>query len=193
MNIFLSYARADASPLARRLASDLPNTWLDTLNIGGGRIWSEEIEKVLDHPDTLVLAILTPGSYASEICRAEHLRALRKRRRLIPLLAAANTERPLYLEARNYRDFSDPARYDESLRQLLADIAGTDRATLASAYRATRVTYITAPPRVANYLERPEALRALRDTLFAQDHRNPIALTALDGMGGIGRRSSQRR
>jgi WD40 repeat protein len=40
---------------------------------------------------------------------------------------------------------------------------------------------------VANYLERPEALHALRDTLFAEDHRQPIALTALAGMGGIGK------
>src|SRR5690349_3534709 len=120
--IFLSCARADAGPLANRLARDLPNTWLDTLNIGGGTIRSEEIEKVLDDPDTLVIAIVTSGSYASEICRAEHLRALRKGRRLIPVLAAANAERPLYFEARNYRDFSDPARYDESLTQLQADI-----------------------------------------------------------------------
>ena len=46
---------------------------------------------------------------------------------------------------------------------------------------------LTAPPRVANYLGRPEALCALRDTLFAEDHRQPIALTALAGMGGIGK------
>jgi WD40 repeat protein len=185
--IFLSYARADAAPLAKRLASDLPNTWLDTLNIGGGTMWSQEIEKVLDHPDTLVVAILTAGSYASEICQAEHLRALRNGRQLIPVLAAATAERPRYLETRNYRDFSDPANYDEGLRQLQADIAGTDTATLASAYLTTRVTYITAPPRVANYLERPESLRAVRDTLFAPEDRNPIALTALAGMGGIGK------
>jgi WD40 repeat protein len=187
MTIFLSYARADAAPLAKRLACDLPDTWLDVLNIGGGAVWSQEIEKVLDHPDTLVIALLTPRSFASEICRAEHLRALRHGRRLIPVLAAANSERPLYLEARHYRDFSDPARYDERLRELLADIESGDRATLAEPYRATRVTYVTAPPRVANYLERPEALRALRDTLFAPQHRQPIALTGLAGMGGIGK------
>ena len=64
---------------------------------------------------------------------------------------------------------------------------GDATATLPSEYRKTRVTYLTAPPRVANYLDRPEALRALRDTLFAEDHRQPIALTALAGMGGIGK------
>jgi len=66
-------------------------------------------------------------------------------------------------------------------------IRGDSTATLPDAYRKTRVTYLTAPPRVANYLERTEALRALRDALFAEDHRQPIALTALAGMGGIGK------
>ena len=76
-----------------------------------------------------------------------------------------------------------PLRLDE----LIADISGDATATLPSEYRKTRITYLTAPPRVANYLDRPEALRALRDTLFAEDHRQPIALTALAGMGGIGK------
>ena len=73
------------------------------------------------------------------------------------------------------------------LAELLADIRGDATATLPDAYRKTRVTYLTAPPRVANYLERTEALHALRNALFAEDHRQPIALTALAGMGGIGK------
>jgi hypothetical protein len=43
------------------------------------------------------------------------------------------------------------------------------------------------PPIVANYVERPEALRAMRDTLFTDRNSRPMALTALAGMGGIGR------
>jgi len=190
MMIFLSYARADGAPLAQRLARDVPNTWLDTAKIGGGTVWSEEIEKVLDDPETIVIAILTPGSNSSEICRGEQIRALRRGRSVIPVLGAADTEPPVYLVARNYRDFSDPARYDENLRQLLADIKGGERATLAPPYHVTRVTYVTAPPRVANYLERPEALRTLRHTLFAPGAPNqhpPIALTGIHGMGGIGK------
>jgi hypothetical protein len=35
--------------------------------------------------------------------------------------------------------------------------------------------------------KRSEALSALRDALFADDHRQPISLTALAGMGGIGK------
>src|SRR5205823_12451237 len=77
--------------------------------------------------------------------------------------------------------------YFARFAELLADICGDATATLPDAYRKTRVTYLTAPPRVANYLERPEALYALRDALFAEDHRQPIALIALAGMGGIGK------
>ena len=71
--------------------------------------------------------------------------------------------------------------------ELLADIRGDATATLPNTYRKTRVTYLTAPPRVANYLDCPEAVRALRDALLAEDHRQPLALTALAGMGGIGK------
>jgi TIR domain len=85
---FISYSRLDGAWLAERLVRDLPNAWLDTLRIGGGRVWSRGIEQVLDAPDTVVVALLTPGSFTSEICRAEHLRALRHGRRLIPVLAS---------------------------------------------------------------------------------------------------------
>src|ERR1019366_1411667 len=77
--------------------------------------------------------------------------------------------------------------YAERLGELLADLRGDATATLPDTYRKTRVTYLTAPPRVANYLERPEAVRALRDAIFTEDQRQPIALTALYGMGGIGK------
>ena len=73
------------------------------------------------------------------------------------------------------------------LGELVADIRSDATTTLPDTYRKTRVTYLTAPPRVANYLERPEALRALRNAVFAEDHRQPVALTALSGMGGIGK------
>jgi hypothetical protein len=70
---------------------------------------------------------------------------------------------------------------------LLEDIRGGTGVALKDEYRATRVTYVTAPPTVVNYIERPEALRALRDALFAEHSRGPLALTALAGMGGIGK------
>jgi WD40 repeat protein len=188
--IFISYARQDGASLAQRLQSDLStagfDAWLDTQRIASGAVWSTEIEREIDTRKVTV-ALLSPGSYASEICRAEQLRALDQGNRVIPVLATKGADRPLYLYARQYRDFTDDANYAVRLAELLADIRGNATATLPDTYRKTRVTYLTAPPRVANYLERPEAVHALRDTLFAEDHRQLIALTALAGMGGIGK------
>ena len=135
----------------------------------------------------MVLALLTSGSYASEICRAEQLRSLRRGKCVIPLLAVAGCDVPLYLEGKNWREFADVGSYDASLRILLGDIEGGKGAALAAAYRTTRSTYISAPPTVANYIERPEAVRALRDALFEADGHRAIALTAVEGMGGIGK------
>jgi hypothetical protein len=106
---------------------------------------------------------------------------------VIPLKAQSDTDIPLHLEAKNYRDFSDPGHYDARFAELLADIRGNVSAILPERYRTTPIRYLTTPPRVANYLERPEVLRALRDALFAEDRHQPIALTALAGMGGIGK------
>ena len=188
--VFISYAHRDGADLAQRLQQSLKeqgfDAWLDTQRLTGGIVWSAEIEREIDARQ-ITLALLSPGSYSSEICRAEQLRSLDKGNRVIPVLAVKDADRPLYLYARQYRDFSRDANYAASLGELLGDIRGDATATLPDNYRKTRVTYLTAPPRVANYLERPEALHALRDALFAEDHRQPIALTALAGMGGIGK------
>jgi len=188
--LFISYAHKDGAELAQRLQKDLTNhgydAWLDKQRIQGGTNWTKWIETALDKAN-YVLALLTSGSYVSEICRAEQLRALRKGKFVIPLLAQSGSDIPLYLEVKNYRDFSDPGRYDDGFQQLLGDIRGGVTATLPEAYRRTRVNYLTQPPRVANYLERPEVLRALRDTVFEEDRRQPISITALHGMGGIGK------
>ena len=88
--VFISYARKDGAELAQRLQCDLANggfdAWLDTQRIGGGAVWSTEIEHEIDTRE-VTIALLSPGSYASEICRAEQLRALDKGNRVIPVLA----------------------------------------------------------------------------------------------------------
>jgi len=188
--VFISYARKDGAVLAQRLQSDLTKEgfeiWLDTQRISGGATWTIEIETALDRANYVVV-LMSHGSYVSEICRSEQLRAMRKGTSVIPLKAQSDTDIPLHLEAKNYRDFSDPGQYDARFAELLADIRGNVSAMLPERYRATPIRYLTAPPRVANYLERPEVLRALRDALFAEERHQPIALTALAGMGGIGK------
>ncbi len=124
--IFVSYAREDARDIAIRLRDDLidsgHDTWLDLSEIKVGASWSWDIETAIESAD-IVLALMSQGSYVSEICRAEQQRALRKNKRLIPILVQADADRPLYLENMNYLDFSNPTRYGELFRDLLGYIA----------------------------------------------------------------------
>jgi hypothetical protein len=190
LGIFISYARRDGSALAQRLQADLTaqgfDTWLDTQRIAGGAVWSSDIEHEIDRRP-VTLALLSPASYASEICRAERLRALDRGNRVIPVLATRGTDRPIFLYARQFLDFTNDSDYSTNLTELISCIRNGVTATLPDAYRKTHVTYLTAPPQVSNYLERPKALAALRDAVFAENHRRPVALTALAGMGGIGK------
>jgi hypothetical protein len=101
VGIFVSYARRDGAELALFLQKDLTSAgfdvWLDTQRIGGGASWTVDIEEAIDRAQ-VVLALLTPGSYSSEICRAEQLRSLRMGKCVIPLLAAPGSNIPLHLE-----------------------------------------------------------------------------------------------
>jgi len=109
--IFISYAHKDGKDLALRLQQSLKasglDTWLDSQRLQGGSSWTTEIETALDASD-VVLALLTPGSYVSDICRAEQLRSLRKGKCVIPVLGQKNTDIPLHLETKSYRDSQLP-------------------------------------------------------------------------------------
>lgn len=103
--LFLSYACKDGAALAQRLQSDLAkegfDAWLNAQRIDGGRAWSTEIEQEIKSCG-FVIAVMSPGSYASEICRAEQLLALDNGNRVIPVLAIKGADRPVYLYARQY-------------------------------------------------------------------------------------------
>jgi len=188
--VFMSYSRRDGMELATRIRLDLIKkglgVWLDAADLGGGDSWTAAIEEAIDASD-VVIAVLTPGSHRSEVCRAEQLRALRRSKCLIPVLGCPGGEIPLHLEARQYRDFSDASHYDVRFAELLQDISQLRGAALNDQYRTTPITYVTAPPMVANFVDRAEAVKAVRDLLFTVDDRRAIALTALEGMGGIGK------
>ncbi len=109
LRVFISYARRDARHLALQLCQSLNeagiHTWLDVREIKGGISWTREIETAIDDSST-TLALISPASYTSEVCRAEQMRALRKGKRVIPILVYEDVERPLYLETLHYLDFS---------------------------------------------------------------------------------------
>lgn len=185
--IFISYGRKDGIQLAQRLRSDLARegyeVWLDTNRLMGGTSWTGESEKALDRSD-VVLALLSRGSFTSDICRAEQLRSLRKRRCVIPVLAQPDADRPLHLEARQFRDLSNESIYREQFPKLLEDIIQRIGVPLVQAYRTT---YVTVPPLPVNYIERRRELELLRSTVLREESSRRITLTALKGMAGIGK------
>src|SRR6516164_6196438 len=93
--IFISYSHKDAAQLAQRLRNNLIaesfDAWLDHRGLEAGGTWTAEIERAIDLSQ-VVLALVSPGACNSEICRAEQLRSLRKGKRLIPLLAASDSD-----------------------------------------------------------------------------------------------------
>jgi WD40 repeat protein len=180
VRVFISYARKDAAELAVRLRDRLAHAalepWLDTSRIDGGAVWTKEIEQAIDGCDVAV-AILSAGSYQSDICRGEQLRALRKGKRVIPVLAKPGTDIPVHLEAKNYRQANE-------LELLLQEIRTGNGVVLRQEFRQT---YVTAPPLPRNYVERPEEIERLRRVLIADEPGPSVAVTALRGMGGIGK------
>jgi hypothetical protein len=97
--VFLSYSHGDAA-IARSLRTDLERAgctvWTDH-RLLAGQNWSREIERALDRAD-VVVALLSPASYSSWFVRAEQLRAHRKGKLVVPVVAVAGTDVPLALE-----------------------------------------------------------------------------------------------
>ena len=188
--LFISYARHDGEPLARRLEADLRaaghEPWRDRREIDAGNSWSRDIEDAINACEALI-AVLTQGAYESSICRGEQLRALRIGRRIVPLLAQAGADRPIYLEGAHYLDFCSDERYPERLAELndhLKRGGGTDRdqlsprarrliesdAALGAAITATAVAG-AGPADWATFRDRAAVqIARWRDTLAARGH-----------------------
>src|SRR3712207_1438828 len=107
--LFISYAHRDGANLAQRLKADIESSgrdvWLDRSRLAAGASWSAEIEGAIDQCE-IVLALLSPGSFASDICRGELLRALRREKRVIVLTLAEDVDRPLFLETKLFISFA---------------------------------------------------------------------------------------
>jgi hypothetical protein len=123
--VFISYARDDAHEVALSLRDNLADAghdaWMDVAEIAAGASWARDIEEAIEYCD-IVLALLSHGSYVSDICRSEQLRALRKNKRVIPVLVQPDADRPLHLENLNYVDFSEPSHYESLFSDLLSYI-----------------------------------------------------------------------
>jgi hypothetical protein len=69
-----------------------PEVWLYKHRLLGGHCWAKEIEVAIDRCD-LALALLSEGSYQSDICRAEQERSLAKSKVVIPVPVAHGSRR----------------------------------------------------------------------------------------------------
>ena len=187
--VFISYARKDGAALAQRLQKDLKeqgfDAWLDTQRIAGGASLDQR-DRTRPRPSRVRR-------------RAADARLLRFRD-----LPCRATARPAQGQVRHSAAWRNPAptflctskprttatspltaATPQAFTELLADLHARNGIALKPEFRET--SYVTVPPLPVNFVERPEALAALRDALITDDGGRHIALTALQGMGGIGK------
>src|SRR5712692_10104986 len=180
--IFISYAHRDAADLAQRLQADLRqngfDAWLDTGRLTVGDVWSREIEKAIDTAEAVV-ALLSSGSFESDICRAEQSRALEKGKCVLPARVQAACDIPLELQTRQYLDFSNLRLYDEQFSKLTTAIRKRDGVVVPA---GALIRYNNAPALPQNFVARSEPLERLRNTLFTAGANRNIAITAMQGM-----------
>jgi hypothetical protein len=119
--VFISYAPSDGSKIAKDLSELLRQQHCDVFDpneIGRGQKWIPKIEQELYSCDVL-LAVLTPASYRSELCRAEQLAGLDSGKRVIPVTGTANSDIPIHLF--NKRHFTYPEQEAGLLAEIFAE------------------------------------------------------------------------
>jgi hypothetical protein len=177
-SIFVSYAHRDGCDLASELRTQLTaagfDTWIDTRRLTGGSSWTREIENALD-ASSVVIALLTPGSYDSEMCRCEQLRALRKGKQLIPVMAKRDAEVPVYLESTQRFDLSDPGNRSGQINDLLDAVSKSNINRVSEDFQHTTVN---APSLPRKYVILTEAFYQLRERIIAEEPGYGVAITA---------------
>ena len=132
-SVFLSHSHAD-KPFARRLAADLRvaghTIWIDEAEINIGDSLVEKIREGLDEVE-YVAAILSSTSIGSPwVTRELDIAANRemKERRVVVLpLMLESVPLPGFLEGKFYGDFTDQARYKESLELLIRKLGPANK------------------------------------------------------------------
>jgi hypothetical protein len=109
---------------------------------------------------------------------------LQKGKCVLPLRVQNDSDVPLELQTRQWLDFSNPTLYDEQLPKL---IAGIEKRSGIVVPAGSMIRYNNAPALPENFVARPEMLEHLRNMLFTPGTNRNIALTAMQGMGGIGK------
>ncbi|MEI7901370.1 MAG: TIR domain-containing protein, partial [bacterium] len=123
-HVFISYGRADASDMARRVKADLEATgrftcWLDEAEMRGGWAWDEQIREAMRKTD-IVIAILSEHSvrgdqnHPDSVCLDELFLARfhNPPRRIVPIMLLP-VEPPLIIYRFHYIDLTRPCPLDD--------------------------------------------------------------------------------
>lgn len=134
MRIFISYSRSD-SAFVDRLQADLLarnfDAWVDRQKLEGGQTWEKEIQAGLDR-SSIVIVVLSPHAAASPWVETEYTYALRKQKRIIPLLLRGDDDTvPFALSRIQYIDVRPG--YDQGFEQLLIALTALSLSTASSA------------------------------------------------------------
>jgi hypothetical protein len=185
--LFISYARADDEPFVERLYHDLKDEfdiWWDRETMSNrGKTFLQEIRDAIDHADRLLL-VAGPRAFASDYVHDEWQYAYETYKGInIALRLGDYTDFPAQLSGFDAPDFRSDADYDEQLATLKRQLA-EPVAPIGGFHNVPAL-----PP---HFLNRPEALDALRELVIADVDKPTIIsaekrTTAVEGMGGIGK------
>lgn len=142
LSLFISYSRTD-SAFVDRLEADLKarsfQVWVDRRKLEGGDQWLNEIQKQIDRCHAC-LVVVSPGAIASEYVNMEYGRALRLRKRVIPVYhrLISDEEWPIDLERLQRVDFQ--GTYDQGLADLLNALSRLENKTFPATQPLTNST-----------------------------------------------------
>jgi TIR domain len=137
--VFLSHSSADkpvVEELARRLAKERIQTWLDKWHLVPGDPWQPSIEKALPESETCAVFVGPSGLgpwQNEEMCAAidQRVRNSGRRFRVIPVLlpGAERAERsslPTFLAATTWVEFRDSLDDQDAFHRLVCGIRGVE-------------------------------------------------------------------
>ena len=125
-DFFISYAREDKL-FVERLYSKLDDrdykAWVDWEGIPLSAEWLQEIYSAIDSADSFVF-IISPDSIASEICRLELDHAIKRHKRLIPILhkETGSTKIPEAIASLNWLFIRESDDLDKSVNDFVSVI-----------------------------------------------------------------------
>ena len=177
--IFLSYARADDEPFVKKLYESLVedgfSIWWDRVDMPSrGLDFTDEIKLAIKSCDRLLL-VFGPAAKDSAYVRMEWEHALKHCKVVNPVLRLGEYEDiPEKIPAVDSRDFRDDENYEKELAHLIRQLK-QDPPPI------TRVVGVEPVP--SYFVPRDDDFNTLRENIIHGD----TALTAVQGMGGIGK------